>query len=54
MTETSTRPRSQAIHGNSCQVCKFDFHTQYGDLGHEYIEAHHLMLIAETGGTGTD
>ena len=30
-------------HGYCCQVCDFNFQKVYGDLGIEYIEAHHLV-----------
>ena len=38
---------AKQIHGYVCQVCEFDFETEYGSLGHEYIEAHHLTPISE-------
>ncbi|MGK7869759.1 HNH endonuclease [Falsiroseomonas sp. E2-1-a20] len=30
----------------SCQVCGFDFFEKYGEIGAEYIEAHHVLPIA--------
>lgn len=39
--------RAKAHHGYTCAVCQFDFEKQYGELGHEYIEAHHLTPIAQ-------
>jgi 5-methylcytosine-specific restriction protein A len=35
------------IHGYQCQVCNFDFERIYGELGKEYIEAHHLIPYAD-------
>jgi 5-methylcytosine-specific restriction protein A len=37
---------AKRIHGYSCQVCGFDFSQHYGDLGKDYIEAHHLVPLA--------
>jgi hypothetical protein len=34
-------------HGYKCQVCNFDFKKKYGELGKEYIEAHHLSPYSE-------
>lgn len=35
-------------HGNlKCQCCGFDFEKQYGDLGREFIEAHHTKPVSE-------
>jgi 5-methylcytosine-specific restriction protein A len=33
--------------GHACQVCRSDFETRYGQLGHEYVEAHHLTPFSE-------
>ena len=33
--------------GYVCQVCGFDFNKVYGELGREYIEAHHLIPISK-------
>jgi len=38
---------AKAFHGYVCAVCAFDFQAQYGDVGKEYIEAHHLTPMAE-------
>lgn len=38
---------AKRIHGTTCQVCGFDFASVYGDLGEGYIEAHHLIPVAE-------
>ncbi len=32
--------------GYKCEACQFDFKTKYGELGNEFIEAHHLIPIA--------
>lgn len=37
-------------HGYKCQVCSFDFELHYGTLGREYIEAHHLVPLADLRG----
>jgi hypothetical protein len=34
-------------HGYTCQVCEFNFHATYGDLGEKFIEAHHLDPLSE-------
>ena len=47
------RPNSSQIKkikrklGYMCQGCGFDFEKVYGELGKEYIEAHHLIPISE-------
>ena len=33
--------------GYVCQSCNFDFEKVYGDVGKEYIEAHHLIPMSE-------
>ena len=33
--------------GYVCQSCNFDFEKVYGDIGKEYIEAHHLIPMSE-------
>lgn len=38
---------AKGIHGYRCQICGFDFEEVYGDLGHQYIEAHHLTPLAQ-------
>ena len=30
-----------------CEVCGFDFSEMYGELGKDYIEAHHIKPISE-------
>jgi 5-methylcytosine-specific restriction enzyme A len=34
----------------ACEVCGFDFFDTYGELGHGCIEAHHVVLLAESTG----
>lgn len=38
---------AKKFHGYICQVCKFDFEKQYGELGSKYVEAHHITPMAE-------
>lgn len=38
---------AKKFHGYVCQVCKFDFEKQYGELGSKYVEAHHITPMAE-------
>lgn len=43
---------AKKIHGHKCQACGFDFSVAYGDLGSNYIEAHHrvpLWQLAKNG-----
>ncbi|MFF3496659.1 HNH endonuclease [Streptomyces sp. NPDC002795] len=44
------RRRRQAIR---CEVCLFDFHTAYGQLGSGYIEVHHRLPLHISGRTET-
>lgn len=30
-----------------CQICNFDFEEKYGDLGRDFIEAHHIKPLCE-------
>ena len=36
---------AKQIHGYTCQICGFNFLRVYGDLGKDYIEAHHLTPL---------
>jgi predicted HNH restriction endonuclease len=38
-----------AEHGDSCMICGFNFKQAYGDLGHGFIEMHHLKLLSKAG-----
>jgi hypothetical protein len=33
---------ARAIRGFECEACDFDFEATYGELGHQYIECHHV------------
>jgi 5-methylcytosine-specific restriction enzyme A len=35
------------VQGFTCAVCSFDFEKIYGEIGKEFIEAHHLVPISE-------
>lgn len=37
---------AKSHHGYTCQVCDFNFYTVYGDIGKDFIEAHHLKPIS--------
>lgn len=40
--------RFKELHGRLfCQVCGFDFSERYGELGEDYIEAHHTLPVSE-------
>jgi 5-methylcytosine-specific restriction protein A len=41
---------AKAVHGTTCQACGFSFEDAYGELGTGYIEAHHLVPVAELAG----
>lgn len=36
---------AKQAHGYTCEVCGFDFERAYGELGRQYIEAHHLTPL---------
>jgi 5-methylcytosine-specific restriction protein A len=38
---------AKQAHGYSCQICGFNFMEVYGNLGRDYIEAHHLTPLNE-------
>ena len=42
--------KAKIVHGYKCQACDFDFQKIYGDIGKEYIEAHHLNPISNLKG----
>jgi 5-methylcytosine-specific restriction protein A len=42
--------RAKALHGYKCQVCNTSFEEKYGDVGKDYIEAHHLRPLASLKG----
>lgn len=33
----------------TCQVCKFDFYSVYGELGKDFIHVHHIVPLSERG-----
>lgn len=37
--------QAKKLHGYTCQACGFDFEKHYGDIGHGFIEAHHLTPL---------
>lgn len=37
--------KAKRIHGYTCQACGFDFESKYGEIGREFIEAHHLTPL---------
>ena len=41
---------AKKVHGHTCQVCGFNFEESYGQLGKEFIEAHHLVPISDLKG----
>ena len=41
---------AKRIHGYTCKLCGFDFEQGYGEIGREYIEAHHLTPISKLKG----
>ena len=54
---TERNPRlardAKAYHGDTCQVCGFNFGERFGELGLGYIEAHHLTPFAQLQGRPT-
>jgi len=37
--------KAKKVHGYNCQACGFDFERKYGEIGREFIEAHHLTPL---------
>jgi 5-methylcytosine-specific restriction protein A len=37
---------AKKVHGYTCQGCDFNFEEKYGEIGKDYIEAHHLVPIS--------
>lgn len=37
-------------YGYKCAICGFDFEAQYGEVGKEFIEIHHIVPISNTRG----
>ena len=44
--------KAKKAHGFSCQVCKFNFRDEYGTVGTDYIEAHHIEPLSGRDGVG--
>ena len=38
-----------AKYGYKCQVCGFDFEEHFGELGHHFIEVHHIVPLSTIG-----
>lgn len=38
---------AKKVHGYKCQACGFDFEETFGEIGSNYIEAHHLTPLSE-------
>jgi Predicted restriction endonuclease len=38
---------AKKYHGHTCQICSMNFEQIYGEVGKGYIEAHHLVPLAE-------
>lgn len=38
--------KAKEIHGYICQVCGFNFEKEYGEIGKEFIEAHHKIPLS--------
>jgi len=38
---------AKQAHGYTCKVCQFNYEKVYGDLGKNYIEAHHIKPLSE-------
>lgn len=39
--------RQQDLGSFSCSICSFDFEKEYGELGKEYIQFHHIKPLSE-------
>ncbi|WP_318642786.1 HNH endonuclease [Flavobacterium ardleyense] len=44
------RKRCLSYYGYSCQICKFNFETCFGDIGKGFIHVHHINQISKMGG----
>ena len=43
------RRRALAKYGYTCQVCGLDFEQEYGEIGRQFIEVHHLYPVCNMG-----
>ena len=42
------KQRFKQLHGRLiCQICEFDFKKHYGDIGEDFIEAHHTTPVSD-------
>lgn len=42
------KDKFKQVHGRIfCQVCGFDFEKEYGEVGKDFIEAHHTIAVSE-------
>jgi len=37
------------VYGARCSACGFDFAERYGEIGHGYIQAHHIVPVSQLG-----
>jgi 5-methylcytosine-specific restriction protein A len=44
--QSAAAKQAKKAHGYVCQACGFDFARVYGELGENYIEAHHLIPLS--------
>lgn len=49
--DPKARARCIAHWGNTCSVCGFDFQVEYGSIGRDYIQVHHLKSLASLAGS---
>ncbi len=49
--ERDSKARQKCInsHGLSCKICNFNFEEEFGDLGRNFINVHHLKPLSEIG-----
>ncbi|MBD1916733.1 MULTISPECIES: HNH endonuclease [Cyanophyceae] len=48
--DPEARKKCIDYHGLSCKVCNFNFGEEFGDLGRDFINVHHLKPLSEVGG----
>lgn len=41
---------AKTIHGYTCMACEFNFKKKYGEIGKNYIEAHHIIPFSQLDG----
>lgn len=49
--ERNRKARQECLkhYGYKCAVCGFDFEKEYGPIGHEFIEVHHIVPVSSIG-----